>query len=169
MPLHQSEWALFTSFNFVFRLNILAELLCFGDREFYKDWWNAKTIDEVDSNITLTFWLYLNCFRAGWSFLFILLRDYPAAAAVISTGGCGIWYAYLPFFLNHCLILMHANMWLSCWPRSRIPKVHFRMMLYPVVILGLFCHSVQLFLTEANVCLLLHSTLALAKDLSTCD
>ncbi|KAK1266229.1 Diacylglycerol O-acyltransferase 1 [Acorus gramineus] len=28
-------------------LNILAELLCFGDREFYKDWWNAKTIDEV--------------------------------------------------------------------------------------------------------------------------
>ncbi|URE33175.1 O-acyltransferase [Musa troglodytarum] len=27
-------------------LNILAELLRFGDREFYKDWWNAKTIDE---------------------------------------------------------------------------------------------------------------------------
>lgn len=30
-------------------LNILAELLRFGDREFYKDWWNAKTIDEVSS------------------------------------------------------------------------------------------------------------------------
>lgn len=29
------------------RLNILAELLCFGDREFYKDWWNAKTVEEV--------------------------------------------------------------------------------------------------------------------------
>uniref|UniRef100_A0A452Y6L1 O-acyltransferase n=2 Tax=Aegilops tauschii subsp. strangulata TaxID=200361 RepID=A0A452Y6L1_AEGTS len=28
-------------------LNILAEILRFGDREFYKDWWNAKTIDEV--------------------------------------------------------------------------------------------------------------------------
>jgi hypothetical protein len=28
-------------------LNILAELLCFGDREFYKDWWNAKTVEEV--------------------------------------------------------------------------------------------------------------------------
>jgi diacylglycerol O-acyltransferase-1 len=27
-------------------LNILAEILRFGDREFYKDWWNAKTIDE---------------------------------------------------------------------------------------------------------------------------
>ncbi|KAL2501212.1 Diacylglycerol O-acyltransferase 1 [Forsythia ovata] len=28
------------------KLNILAELLRFGDREFYKDWWNAKTVDE---------------------------------------------------------------------------------------------------------------------------
>ncbi|KAJ8452104.1 hypothetical protein Cgig2_016685 [Carnegiea gigantea] len=28
------------------RLNILAELLQFGDREFYKDWWNARTFEE---------------------------------------------------------------------------------------------------------------------------
>jgi hypothetical protein len=35
----------YTIFNL--RLNILAEILQFGDREFYKDWWNAKTIDEV--------------------------------------------------------------------------------------------------------------------------
>uniref|UniRef100_A0A2P2M8M3 O-acyltransferase n=2 Tax=Rhizophora mucronata TaxID=61149 RepID=A0A2P2M8M3_RHIMU len=27
-------------------LNILAELLRFGDREFYRDWWNARTVDE---------------------------------------------------------------------------------------------------------------------------
>ncbi|XP_047311045.1 diacylglycerol O-acyltransferase 1-like [Impatiens glandulifera] len=27
-------------------LNILAELLRFGDREFYKDWWNAKSVEE---------------------------------------------------------------------------------------------------------------------------
>lgn len=32
-----------------YRLNILAELLRFGDREFYKDWWNAKTVEEVSS------------------------------------------------------------------------------------------------------------------------
>lgn len=38
------------------------------------------------------------------------LCDYPAAAAIISTGECGIWYVYLPFFVNHFLILMHANM-----------------------------------------------------------
>ncbi|XVF88790.1 hypothetical protein PTKIN_Ptkin19aG0079500 [Pterospermum kingtungense] len=30
-------------------LNIVAELLRFGDREFYKDWWNAKTVEEVSS------------------------------------------------------------------------------------------------------------------------
>ncbi|URE33174.1 O-acyltransferase [Musa troglodytarum] len=34
-------------------LNILAELLRFGDREFYKDWWNAKTIDEVVRHVDL--------------------------------------------------------------------------------------------------------------------
>jgi hypothetical protein len=34
-------------FSSVYRLNILAELLRFGDREFYKDWWNAKTFEEV--------------------------------------------------------------------------------------------------------------------------
>ncbi|XP_019092395.1 PREDICTED: diacylglycerol O-acyltransferase 1-like [Camelina sativa] len=27
-------------------LNILAELLCFGDREFYRDWWNAKSVGD---------------------------------------------------------------------------------------------------------------------------
>eukprot|EP00271_Cylindrocystis_brebissonii_P019956 TRINITY_DN6383_c0_g1_i2.p1 TRINITY_DN6383_c0_g1~~TRINITY_DN6383_c0_g1_i2.p1 ORF type:complete len:336 (-),score=61.81 TRINITY_DN6383_c0_g1_i2:2021-3028(-) len=27
-------------------LNILAEVIRFGDREFYRDWWNAKTIEE---------------------------------------------------------------------------------------------------------------------------
>ncbi|CAI9782646.1 unnamed protein product [Fraxinus pennsylvanica] len=27
-------------------LNILAEFLRFGDREFYKDWWNAKTVEK---------------------------------------------------------------------------------------------------------------------------
>jgi hypothetical protein len=37
-----------TRIVFLCRLNIVAELMCFGDREFYKDWWNAKTVEEVD-------------------------------------------------------------------------------------------------------------------------
>ncbi|KAJ6407218.1 hypothetical protein OIU84_010679 [Salix udensis] len=32
-------------------LNILAELLRFGDREFYKDWWNARNVEEVRTHI----------------------------------------------------------------------------------------------------------------------
>ncbi|KAL0374512.1 UNVERIFIED_CONTAM: Diacylglycerol O-acyltransferase 1 [Sesamum radiatum] len=39
----------------ILRLNILAELLCFGDREFYKDWWNARTVEEVPLVIVTNF------------------------------------------------------------------------------------------------------------------
>ncbi|KAK1313704.1 Diacylglycerol O-acyltransferase 1 [Acorus calamus] len=52
-------------------LNILAELLCFGDREFYKDWWNAKTIDEYWRmwNMPVHKWMvrhvYFPCLRNG--------------------------------------------------------------------------------------------------------
>ncbi|XP_031116374.1 diacylglycerol O-acyltransferase 1A-like [Ipomoea triloba] len=52
-------------------LNILAELLRFGDREFYKDWWNAKTIDEYWRmwNMPVHKWmvrhLYFPCLRNG--------------------------------------------------------------------------------------------------------
>ncbi|KAL1335521.1 hypothetical protein HN51_064384 [Arachis hypogaea] len=52
-------------------LNILAELLRFGDREFYKDWWNAKTVDEYWRlwNMPVHKWmirhLYFPCIRHG--------------------------------------------------------------------------------------------------------
>ncbi|XP_031093520.1 diacylglycerol O-acyltransferase 1A-like [Ipomoea triloba] len=52
-------------------LNILAELLRFGDREFYKDWWNARTIDEYWRmwNMPVHKWMvrhvYFPCLRIG--------------------------------------------------------------------------------------------------------
>ncbi|XP_030487910.1 diacylglycerol O-acyltransferase 1B isoform X1 [Cannabis sativa] len=52
-------------------LNILAELLRFGDREFYKDWWNAKTVEEYWRmwNMPVHRWMvrhiYLPCIRKG--------------------------------------------------------------------------------------------------------
>ncbi|CAI9100624.1 OLC1v1037757C1 [Oldenlandia corymbosa var. corymbosa] len=52
-------------------LNILAELLRFGDREFYKDWWNAKTIEEYWRmwNMPVHKWMvrhiYFPCLRNG--------------------------------------------------------------------------------------------------------
>ncbi|KAK7329674.1 hypothetical protein VNO77_23848 [Canavalia gladiata] len=52
-------------------LNILAELLRFGDREFYKDWWNAKTVEDYWRmwNMPVHKWmirhLYFPCLRSG--------------------------------------------------------------------------------------------------------
>ncbi|KAG2621861.1 hypothetical protein PVAP13_3NG308003 [Panicum virgatum] len=52
-------------------LNILAELLRFGDREFYKDWWNAKTVEEYWRmwNMPVHKWIirhiYFPCIRKG--------------------------------------------------------------------------------------------------------
>ncbi|KAL5202858.1 hypothetical protein ABZP36_013810 [Zizania latifolia] len=54
-------------------LNILAEILRFGDREFYKDWWNARTIDEYwrKWNMPVHKWvvrhIYFPCMRNGIS------------------------------------------------------------------------------------------------------
>ncbi|XAR53453.1 Diacylglycerol O-acyltransferase [Bertholletia excelsa] len=51
--------------------NILAELLRFGDREFYKDWWNAKTVEEYWRmwNMPVHKWMvrhiYIPCLRNG--------------------------------------------------------------------------------------------------------
>jgi diacylglycerol O-acyltransferase-1 len=60
-------------------LNIVAELLRFGDREFYKDWWNAKTVEEYWRmwNMPVHKWMvrhiYFPSIRAGlpkfWGFL----------------------------------------------------------------------------------------------------
>ncbi|KAL9325870.1 hypothetical protein ACSQ67_006515 [Phaseolus vulgaris] len=47
-----------------FRLNILAELLRFGDREFYKDWWNAKTVEDPVHKWMIRH-LYFPCLRHG--------------------------------------------------------------------------------------------------------
>ncbi|KAG2606660.1 diacylglycerol O-acyltransferase 1-2-like isoform X2 [Panicum virgatum] len=54
-------------------LNILSELLRFGDREFYKDWWNAKTVEEYWRmwNMPVHKWIirhiYFPCIRKGLS------------------------------------------------------------------------------------------------------
>ncbi|PNY05599.1 diacylglycerol o-acyltransferase 1-like protein [Trifolium pratense] len=45
-------------------LNILAELLRFGDREFYKDWWNARTVEEPVHKWMIRH-LYFPCLRSG--------------------------------------------------------------------------------------------------------
>jgi len=45
-------------------LNLLAELLRFGDRVFYKDWWNATTVGEYWRlwNLPVHHWMVRHCF-----------------------------------------------------------------------------------------------------------
>ena len=53
--------------------NILSELTCFADRLFYRDWWNATTLEEYwrKWNLPVHNWLvrhvYFPCVRAGCS------------------------------------------------------------------------------------------------------
>ncbi|BFZ13484.1 hypothetical protein BsWGS_16523 [Bradybaena similaris] len=43
-------WLVFFYWYFHSSLNVVAELLRFADREFYKDWWNAETVSEFWQN-----------------------------------------------------------------------------------------------------------------------
>uniref|UniRef100_A0A0D6R6S9 O-acyltransferase n=1 Tax=Araucaria cunninghamii TaxID=56994 RepID=A0A0D6R6S9_ARACU len=60
-------------------LNIVAELVRFGDREFYKDWWNAKTVEE--------YWRMWNMPVHKWMVRHIyfpsLRRGVPKSAALV--------------------------------------------------------------------------------------
>ena len=54
-------------------LNLMAEMLRFGDRLFYKDWWNSSTVESYWRfwNQPVHYWLvrhlYFPCIRAGFS------------------------------------------------------------------------------------------------------
>nr|XP_029119023.1 diacylglycerol O-acyltransferase 1-2 [Elaeis guineensis] len=67
-------------------LNILAELLRFGDREFYKDWWNAKTVEEYWRmwNMPVHRWMirhvYFPCLRNGSSKVVAILIAFLLSA-----------------------------------------------------------------------------------------
>jgi len=73
-------------------LNILAELLRFGDREFYKDWWNAKTVEEYWRmwNMPVHKWIirhiYFPCIRKGLSRVIasICLQEVHTCSSLLS-------------------------------------------------------------------------------------
>ncbi len=64
-------WLLIFYFYFHLWLNLLGELTRFGDRSFYRDWWNARTIERYwrDWNIPVHHWMlrhvYYPLLRAG--------------------------------------------------------------------------------------------------------
>ncbi|KAI3701393.1 hypothetical protein L6452_26429 [Arctium lappa] len=73
-------------------LNILAEVLRFGDREFYKDWWNAQTVEEYWRlwNMPVHRWIvrhiYFPCIRSG----------IPKVLCHLSSGGAH----FISFFMS---------------------------------------------------------------------
>lgn len=66
-------WLIFFYWGFHSCLNVSAELLKFGDREFYKDWWNAESVTEFWQtwNIPVHRWcvrhLYKPLVKRGYS------------------------------------------------------------------------------------------------------
>jgi diacylglycerol O-acyltransferase-1 len=54
-------WLLMFYLIFHLFLNLLAELLRFGDRVFYKDWWNATTFEEYWRlwNLPVHYWMVI--------------------------------------------------------------------------------------------------------------
>jgi diacylglycerol O-acyltransferase-1 len=64
-------WLLGFYFFFHLWMNLFAELTRFGDRLFYKDWWNARTIDQYWQrwNLPVHHWMIRHCYypilRAG--------------------------------------------------------------------------------------------------------
>ncbi|KAJ8303014.1 hypothetical protein KUTeg_019410 [Tegillarca granosa] len=69
-------WLIFFYWWFHSCLNVVAELLQFGDREFYKDWWNCESVNEFWSNwnIPVHRWavrhLYKPLLKRGYSKMF---------------------------------------------------------------------------------------------------
>ncbi len=53
-------WLMFFYSFFHLWLNILAEALRFGDRMFYREWWNAVTIE-----VSVYVFLYYSCVAAA--------------------------------------------------------------------------------------------------------
>ncbi|XP_029440566.1 diacylglycerol O-acyltransferase 1-like [Rhinatrema bivittatum] len=58
-------WLIFFYWFFHCCLNVIAELLCFGDREFYLDWWNTNNIIHFWSswNRPLHMWLIRHVYK----------------------------------------------------------------------------------------------------------
>ncbi|CAJ1975787.1 unnamed protein product [Sphenostylis stenocarpa] len=72
-------------------LNILAELLRFGDREFYKDWWNARTVEEVGSVLALLEDVEYACAQMdGSPHIFSMHKEWYTQVHIADLGGASL-------------------------------------------------------------------------------
>ena len=85
-------------------LNCIAELLGFADREFYRDWWNAPSLD--------TFWKKWNILVHEWLFRHVYLESKRAAKAPSLLASFNV---FLFSAVYHELILFMAFRLLRPW------------------------------------------------------
>lgn len=85
-------WLLMFYCFFHLWLNILAELLRFGDRAFYKDWWNAESLG------TVSFQSSALCMHVDTYVCALVSVCQSADPAQIPTGGRGIF----PYTIGRC-------------------------------------------------------------------
>ena len=115
-------YAFFHSF-----LNAIAELLCFGDRQFYRAWWNARGIDEYWRywNIPVHLWLKRHVqqpltsrFSPGTSQLIIFFLSAAAHEFLVAvpTGVFQGW-AFIGMLFQVPLITL-TSWYMKQWPHS---------------------------------------------------
>eukprot|EP00798_Chlamydomonas_sp_ICE-L_P001934 gene1934-33344_t len=97
-------------------LNIIAELTRFGDREFYKDWWNASTVGE--------YWRMWNMPVHKW-----LLRHvyFPAIRLGLSRTSAMVLVFFVSAFFHELLLgvpLHVVRFWVFTGMMMQIPLAH---------------------------------------------
>ncbi|OAF68938.1 hypothetical protein A3Q56_03318 [Intoshia linei] len=98
-----SMWLIFFYWYFHSTLNVVAELLKFGDRDFYRDWWNATSASYFwrNWNLPVHKWasrhIYLPMIRHGYSsfsakcVVFLISAVMHEYVVSISVGSFNVW------------------------------------------------------------------------------
>jgi hypothetical protein len=98
-------WLLGFYFYFHLWLNLLAELTRFGDRSFYKDWWNAKTIDRYwrTWNMPVHHWITRHLCKVTLYYIYYILSSILYTIYCILTLYYILYYTVLYYILHYTI------------------------------------------------------------------
>ncbi|KAK9811327.1 hypothetical protein WJX72_001878 [[Myrmecia] bisecta] len=123
-------------------LNILAELLSFGDREFYKEWWNSTTTDD--------YWRTWNMPVHKW----MLRHVYSPAVRAAVPRMAAMLVVFFVSAIFHELVVglpLHVGMWSQVkwagfWAHPALPSWH--SIQWPYAFFGILAQVPMIFLTR---------------------
>jgi diacylglycerol O-acyltransferase-1 len=98
-------------------LNIISEVIRFGDRNFYEDWWNCRNLEQYWKtwNLPVHYFFVRHCYtpllKRGWSKLSANLLVFVISAAaheylVDVPLGITSYYAFLAMLMNAPVMLI---------------------------------------------------------------